>query len=103
MAKKDTMEDLTVAEAMSRLTRAGRALLDWTQEDLAERAGISVSGLKKYEGCVANTVGMTNTLKVTFAEAGVELFLSQEPGETELTATLRLNGAAPAKKKSAKR
>ena len=95
--------ELEVGEAMARLSRAGRALLDWTQEDLAERAGISVSGLRKYEGCVATTVGMTNTLKVTFAAAGVELTLSQEPGQTELTASLRLSSGVSGAKKAPKK
>lgn len=86
-------------EALARLSRAGRALLDWNQDDLAREAGISVSGLKKYEGCKATTVGMTNTIRMTLQQAGVELYLSQEPGEIELTATLRLSAKTPAKKR----
>lgn len=98
VTKKDIQLEIEVNDAMARLTKAGRALLGWSQEDLAALAGISVSGLRKYEGCVANTVGMTNTLKVTFAEAGVELSLSQEPGRTELTATLKLATKPPKKR-----
>lgn len=33
------------------LCRAARGLLDWTQQDLAERAGVSRSTIKDYENC----------------------------------------------------
>lgn len=43
-ASKDT--NLTPA-----LCRAARGLLDWTQEDLAERSDVSRSTIRDYEGC----------------------------------------------------
>jgi transcriptional regulator with XRE-family HTH domain len=73
---------------MWRLSRAARELLGWTQAQAAEAARISESGLKKYEGRKSQSIGMLNTLRRTYEEAGIEFILSDQPGVARLGVVL---------------
>jgi len=62
--------------------RAARGLLDWSQITLAERAGVSISTIKRMEGGSGPVkASHENALKVAAAleAAGVE-FLCKPPG-----------------------
>ena len=61
--------------------RAARALLSWSQEELAFRAGLSVSAIGSIErGRKAPTAYNLRTLKRTFDGAGVEFTDDDPPG-----------------------
>lgn len=61
--------------------RAARGLLDWTQERLAERAGVSRSTVRDFE-CHRHSLhrGTEALLVRTFEEAGVVLLPPGEQG-----------------------
>jgi DNA-binding XRE family transcriptional regulator len=60
-------------------SRAGRALLEWTQETLAEKAGISLSALRAFERGRSNTYASNlNAIETALRAAGIELI--DEPG-----------------------
>jgi len=53
--------------------RAARGFLDWTQADLADKAGVSRSTIRDYEGARHDIHRATEAqLKVAFEEGGVE-------------------------------
>lgn len=54
--------------------RAARGFLDWTQDELAERAGLSRSTVRDFEKG-RHDLHLTSARQIvtTFAEAGVEL------------------------------
>ncbi len=55
--------------------RAGRALLRWEQKELAERAGVPVQTLKRFEGItgpVRGTYENVSRVKRTLEQGGVE-------------------------------
>jgi DNA-binding XRE family transcriptional regulator len=57
-------------------SRTGRALLEWTQADLAKKAGISLSALRAFE---LNTYSSNlNAIEAALRGAGIELI--DEPG-----------------------
>lgn len=57
----------------SRQIRAARALLDWSQQELADRAIISVNALKKLEGGrVDPRMSTVLAVKSTLEAAGIE-------------------------------
>jgi len=61
--------------------RAARALLDWKQSDLAERAGIGLSTVQDFEASRHQPYQRTiDRIVKTFAEAGVEFTNSDAPG-----------------------
>jgi transcriptional regulator with XRE-family HTH domain len=61
--------------------RAGRALVDLTQRQLAEAAGLSVSTLKDFEGSLRTVSGhLTTAIRRALEEAGVEFMNGDEPG-----------------------
>ena len=63
--------------------RAARGLLDWSQMDLAEKAGVSISTVKRMEGGNGPVQAThENALKVTaaFEAAGVEFLCAPAPG-----------------------
>lgn len=59
--------------------RAGRALLDWSQEDLAGKAGVSLSTVREYEKerRGGEVVGGLKTIRETLENEGV-VFLASE-------------------------
>jgi transcriptional regulator with XRE-family HTH domain len=80
--------DLFVPEAnllsmlSSEQCRAARALLDWTQEELAERAGISRSTVRGFEnGQHELHRASTVVIRTALEQAGVVLIAAGEQGE----------------------
>jgi DNA-binding XRE family transcriptional regulator len=60
-------------------SRAGRALLEWTQETLAKKAGVSLSALRAFERGRSNTYASNlNAIESALRAAGIELI--DEPG-----------------------
>ena len=63
------------------LCRAARGLLDWTQLDAAERAGVSRSTIRDYEGGRHDIHRATEAqLRLAFEEGGVIFAKIQEFG-----------------------
>jgi transcriptional regulator with XRE-family HTH domain len=61
--------------------RAARAMLDWTQGELAKRAGISKTGLNNIERGSADPKASTLTaIRRAIEDAGVEFTNGGEPG-----------------------
>ncbi|NCC22730.1 MAG: XRE family transcriptional regulator [Alphaproteobacteria bacterium] len=59
--------------------RAARALLEWRQEDLAERSGLSLAAINKFErGLVSPRKFTMDILRQTFEREGVEF--TEGPG-----------------------
>jgi len=66
------------------LCRAARGLLDWTQTDLAEKAAVSRSTIRDYEGRHHEIHRATEAqLRLAFEEGGVR-FIQLEGGGTGL-------------------
>lgn len=60
--------------------RAGRALIDWSQQDLASRAGVGVATLKRIEaGTVPLSAEYQRKIVAAFKTEGIE-FLSDNAG-----------------------
>ena len=64
--------------------RAARAMLDWSQSDLARESGLSVETIKRLErmkGILdATKVSTLTSITDAFAEAGVEFTNGEAPG-----------------------
>jgi len=61
--------------------RAARALLDWSQSDLAERAGVTLATVQNFETGRHSPYQRTlDKLAATFAQAGVTFTNGDEPG-----------------------
>jgi transcriptional regulator with XRE-family HTH domain len=61
--------------------RAGRALVDWSQGDLAKAAGVSLSSIRDFElGVRGATPGISKGLERAFADAGVVLIPGNNNG-----------------------
>ena len=72
--------------------RAARAMLDWTQGELAKRAGISKTGLNNIERGSADPKASTLTaIWRAIEDAGVEFTNGDEPG-VKLKATQTKKG-----------
>lgn len=56
--------------------RAGKALLDWSGTDLAERAGVAISTIRRVEGCdgllQSASVKVLQAIKGALEEGGIE-------------------------------
>ena len=62
--------------------RAARSLLDWKQEDLAERSALGIVTIRQFEG--RKTTPRRSTLKLlqdTFEEAGIVFIAAGEGTE----------------------
>ena len=63
--------------------RAARAMLNWSQSELAEKAELSVETIKRLEnmpgGLDATKVSTLNAIASAFAEAGVEFTNGDAP------------------------
>ena len=61
-------------------SRAGRALLNWSQEQLAEKASVSVTTLRNYErGATAPMTNNLNAIRAALEAAGV-VFIPENGG-----------------------
>lgn len=64
--------------------RAARAMLDWSQSELALRADLSVETIKRLENMpdtlAATRVSTLNAITIAFADAGVEFTNGDAPG-----------------------
>lgn len=61
------------------LCRAARGLLNWTQQDLSARTGISISSLADFErGARWPQLRTLQAIETAFAQAGVEFTLEAE-------------------------
>ena len=66
-----------------RQSKAARALLGWTQLKLAEKAGITLDTVKRFERAKSDTRGKAMIkMEAAIREAGIKL-LSPEAGEGE--------------------
>jgi len=55
--------------------KAARALLGWKGQDLAERSGVGITTLRRYElqsGIPAANIKVLMAIKTTFENAGIE-------------------------------
>jgi transcriptional regulator with XRE-family HTH domain len=57
--------------------RAARAILNWSQEELADRSGIGITTIRQIESGYATRRNTTINLRGTFENAGLE-FLENE-------------------------
>jgi predicted transcriptional regulator len=63
--------------------KAARALLGWGQSELAQRANIAISTVRRLEGLngpLAAHFGTVTAIQSTFEEAGIEFFGPFSPG-----------------------
>lgn len=64
--------------------RAARAMLDWTQPQLAEAAGVSVETIKRLERLegevTATRVATIDAIEKALVKAGIEFTNGDEPG-----------------------
>ena len=72
-----SFRDLTAAHM-----RAARGLLDWSQQELAEKSGLALSTIKRLENGGVSKASVENIDKISdaLAEAGIEFFNGGEPG-----------------------
>lgn len=72
-----SFRDLTAAHM-----KAARALLDWSQDDLAGKCGLATSTIKRLENGGLSKASVENIDKVSdaLAAAGIEFFNGGEPG-----------------------
>jgi predicted transcriptional regulator len=63
--------------------RAGRALLDWTQGDLAKKARVvlgTISRMEEFEGAVRARTETLGRVVTALEKAGVEFLNDDQPG-----------------------
>ena len=66
----------------ARQVRAARALLDWSQQTLADKAVISLNALVRFEAEAVDTRSSTvKALQITLIRAGVRFWSSSDMGE----------------------
>lgn len=58
--------------------RAARALLDWSAQTLAERAGVGVATVRRYEAGSAIAPASLDTIEQAFTTAGVAFISAGE-------------------------
>ncbi|MCE4225013.1 helix-turn-helix transcriptional regulator [Methylobacterium sp. C25] len=69
----------TADAAVARLVRGARAMLAWSQTELAERSGVAARTLANIEtGRRVPRDGTVERLAVAFAQAGIEMFESPD-------------------------
>jgi DNA-binding XRE family transcriptional regulator len=62
-------------EISPRQSRAARGLLDWTQDNLATRAGVSLKTVQDFEGERRKPIKVVRaSIQQAFEQAGVEFF-----------------------------
>jgi DNA-binding XRE family transcriptional regulator len=66
---------------LSMQCRAARALLNWTQLDLAQRAGVSIGTIRGFETDQSSPIPATlAALRAALEKAGVEFIDDDQPG-----------------------
>lgn len=76
-----------------RLSRAARALIGWTQGDLANRSGVAISTIRRFEGGNESVFQSTLTLLTeAFEKAGIE-FIPENGGGPGVRTKSRSPGA----------
>jgi transcriptional regulator with XRE-family HTH domain len=78
--------------------RAARGLLNWTQHELARRANIGLSTIKKFEA--GRSVPIKNNvlaIDAVFAKAGIMILSNDDGGPGVLLKRLRPHGYTPGK------
>jgi transcriptional regulator with XRE-family HTH domain len=79
MVEQGQIEQEQVMNLLPELCRAARGLLDWTQTELAERAGVSRSTIRGFEGGQHDLHRATEAQMVkALEEAGVRFLASDE-------------------------
>jgi predicted transcriptional regulator len=76
------MEGESILKVSIRQIKAARALLDWSQEDLASSAGISIPTIKRLEaqdGLLGGRSETGNKIRVALEQGGVE-FIDENGG-----------------------
>jgi transcriptional regulator with XRE-family HTH domain len=74
---------MSIPKVSIRQIKAARALLAWSQEDLAERSGVSVPTIKRLEASDGPIGGRTDTadkIAAALEAAGVEFTNGGQPG-----------------------
>ncbi len=81
---KSAIHDTKSASMTSAQLRAARALLDWNQSELADKAGISVETVKRLErfpgSLEATKVSTLDAITKALNKAGVEFTNGDAPG-----------------------
>jgi transcriptional regulator with XRE-family HTH domain len=87
MCRKQTdtnsIEVKSILKVSIRQIKAARALLGWSQEDLATRAGVSVPTVKRLEAAEGLLGGRQDTgtkLRGALERAGIEFTNGNQPG-----------------------
>jgi transcriptional regulator with XRE-family HTH domain len=80
---------VTVDSIQARQSIAARGLLGWTQSDLSEKSGISISAVKNYERGVTNSVGTTAALRLAFEAHGIRFIIDSHAGMNDIGVILR--------------
>jgi len=76
------MPEKSILKVSIRQIKAARALLDWSQEDLASSAGISIPTIKRLEaqdGLLGGRSETGNKIRVALEQGGVE-FIDENGG-----------------------
>jgi transcriptional regulator with XRE-family HTH domain len=62
--------------------KAARALIGWSQDELAKKAGIGIVTIKRFESSdvLAGTLNSLRKIEAAFREAGVEFILPGPDG-----------------------
>ena len=63
--------------------RAGRAMLNWSRKDLAEKSGLSFASmmrLESFEGVPSSNFKTLEVIKMTFEREGIEFIGTHESG-----------------------
>ena len=61
--------------------RAARALLKWSADELAEKSGVGIATIRRFEsvnGIPSGQLRILNSLKITFEIAGIEFIGTPE-------------------------
>ena len=93
------MNRKSILKVSIRQIKAARALLSWSQEELAEAAGVSTPTIKRLEARDGPIGGRTNTatkIRTALEEGGVE-FLDEMFAATSPARATPTSAAAPAR------
>jgi transcriptional regulator with XRE-family HTH domain len=73
----------------ARQCRAARELLGWTQMQLSEKSGVSISALKNYERGLTKGIGTTAALRLAFEAAGITFIIDNKGDVNDIGVILR--------------